>query len=364
MYILDRYIIKELAGPFVFGLAAFTCILAGSTVLFYYIGEAVKYGIPILTILQVIIYKLPGVIAYAFPMSTLLAAILAFSRLSADLEIMALRAAGIGFNRLIIPVILLGVLISGVSLWFNESVVPRSAESAQNIMRSFKDDFKPKIKQNVNFTEYDPKTKDPVRTINVAAVEDDMLKNVTVAEFENGKLARIIRAKSGKWNNTGQWIFYDGIMHYFPTENKKRVTIIEFKKEFVDIKINPTDLTKRKKYLEEMTILDLKERIDFKTRTGDDPTEDKVYFHLRLSVPFACLIFSILGATVGLRPHRSSSAIGLGISLVVIIIYYILLSVSMGMGLAHAIPPSLAAWLPNIVIGSAAFYLLRRIATQ
>ena len=77
MTILDRYLIKELLVPFIFGIASFTFILAGSTVLFPMIGESAKYGIPPGDVLQIIIYKLPLIIAYAFPMSTLLATIMA-----------------------------------------------------------------------------------------------------------------------------------------------------------------------------------------------------------------------------------------------------------------------------------------------
>ena len=48
MTILDRYIVKELTFPFIFGVIAFTFILSGSTILFALIGEAVKYNIPFL----------------------------------------------------------------------------------------------------------------------------------------------------------------------------------------------------------------------------------------------------------------------------------------------------------------------------
>ena len=118
--ILDRYLIKELIGPFLFGIAAFTFILSGSTVLFALIGEAIRNNIPMGIILQLFLYKLPYMIVLSFPMSTLLATIIAFGRLSADSEILAFRAGGIAFSRLVTPIFLTGLFVSLLTIWFNE----------------------------------------------------------------------------------------------------------------------------------------------------------------------------------------------------------------------------------------------------
>ena len=99
-------------------------------------------------------------------------------------------------------------------------------------------------------------------------------------------------------------------------------------------------------------------------KTGQDSTEDKLHYYFKFSIPFACLIFSILGVCVGLRPHRSSSAIGLGVSILIVIIYYILFSISMGLGLSKILNPVVAAWTPNMVIGIAGFILFKEVAYQ
>ncbi len=361
--ILDRYLVKELIGPFVFGVAAFSCILAGSSVLFYLIGDAIKYGIPIWAVVQLFVYKLPNIIVFAFPMSMLLATIIAFGRLSSDLEIMALRAGGVGFARLIVPVVCVGFFVSILTIWFNESVVPRSSHSAEILIKVFTEKNEPHIKQNINFTEYD-KYKLPLRIINVQEVDRDLLKHITVAEYETGKLARVVTSETGKWLKDGGWEFYQGVMHCFSVDNPRKVLVIEFKKELIDIQVNPLDFTKRTKNVEEMTSKELLQSIHNQKKLGQDPIQDIMKFHMKFSIPFASLIFSLLGASVGLRPYRSSSALGLGISLVVILIYYVLLSIGMGLGMGHVLPPLVATWIPNCVVGLAALYLLKRIAYQ
>jgi lipopolysaccharide export system permease protein len=362
MTILDRYLIKELLIPFIFGLASFTFILAGSTVLFPMIGEAAKYGIPVSDVLAIILYKMPVIIAYAFPMSTLLASIMAFSRLSSDLEIMAFRAGGISFFRLLVPVILVGFIISLATIGFNEYIVPNAANSAQLVFRSYRDKQSPTIKQNINFTEYD-KQGLPSRVINVGEIDQGLLKSVTVAEYESGQLIRLVRSNSGRWKPSGGWEFFNGVMHNFPLSDKRKVMVIEFEKEFINIQLNPLDLTKRKKTFEEMSARELKGRIVLETKLGNDVTHDLVNYHMKFSVPFACLIFSILGASVGLRPHRSTSAMGIGFSLMIILCYYLLIALGMGLGLAHVLSPVIAAWFPNIIIVLIGLGFLKKIST-
>jgi lipopolysaccharide export system permease protein len=145
-------------------------------------------------------------------------------------------------------------------------------------------------------------------------------------------------------------------------QNKGKISYLEFKKEYVDIQLNPLDFTKREKNITEMNAKELKNNISFKNKTGVDTTGDSVRYYMRFAIPFASLIFTILGVSIGIKPQRSSSTIGFGLSLIIIIIYYILISLSMYLGLLHILPPILAAWTPNIVIFSAGFFLLNRMA--
>ncbi len=362
MALVDRYLVKELIGPFIFGVSAFTSILAGSTILFALIGEVIKYQIPVIDFLQLFVYKLPYVIVLSFPMATLLSTILAFGRLSSDGEIMAFRASGVSFLRLVIPIFLAGFFISLTTIGINELIVPRAAHSAELLFRSYSERTQPTIKQNINFTEYADGL--PSRIINVAALDKGRLTGITVAEFEKGRLCRLIRASEGSWLPDGGWAFYNGIMHSFNDATPQRLTVIRFQEEVIDLNINPIDLSKRKKNMEEMNSRELQTQIALQKKLGQDPINDVMNFHLKFAIPFASLIFSILGASVGLRPHRSSSALGLGISLIIILIYYVLLAIGMGLGLSRILPPVVAAWIPNLVIGGTGIYLLKKLSYQ
>lgn len=363
MLIFDRYLLKELIGPFIFGISAFSCILAGSTILFPLVSAAVKYNISVAIILQLFLYRLPSVIVFTLPMSTLLATIMAISRLNSDMEIIAFRASGISLYRIAGPIALGGLCISLLTIGFNEQIVPRANHSAEKILYSITQGNQPKIRKNINFTEYDENHL-PVRIINVLEVKGSVLTHIFVAEYEKGQLARLIHADSGKWLPSGGWEFYNGEMHNFSALESGKIQYIEFKKEYIDIQLNPLDLTKREKTMEEMNAKELKKKILMKVRTGDDATNDWVNYHMRFSIPFASLIFSVLGVSIGVKPQRSSSTIGFGISLIIIVVYYVLISISMYLGLSHFLTPPISAWLPNFAIGSVGLFMLGRMTYQ
>lgn len=356
--IIDKYIIKELLGPFLYGIAAFTAILAGSTVLFRLVGEVVKYGIAFDDAFVLFIYRLPNIMVYTFPMSMLLSTLIVFGRLSADSELIALKSGGISFYRAVAPVLVIGFIVSLLTLTFNELIVPKANVEQERMFQKLINQGSPPLRRNVNYTEYDDITGYPTRIINALQVEGREMTAVTIAEFEQGRLVRVIRSDKATWLKKGSWEFRDGIMHNFLEEDKTKLIVIEFKKEIINLDQTPSSITEKEKIPEEMNAYELSQMIQAMKKRGQDTKNLEVQLQLKFSVPFACFIFVLFGAPLGLKPHRGDASIGLGLSLIIIFGYYILLSICMGMGLAGTLTPFIAAWIPNIIIGGLGTYLL------
>ena len=81
---------------------------------------------------------------------------------------------------------------------------------------------------------------------------------------------------------------------------------------------------------------------------------------LRIAVPWACLIFAMLGAALGSRPQRSSSSVGFGYSVVIIFVYYVIMSFSRALGESGTLPPLIAAWTANLVFLVISIWLCSR----
>jgi lipopolysaccharide export system permease protein len=358
--IIDRYITKELFDPFIFGLGSFTAILSASMSLFELVQAVVIRGMPLSVAMQIFIYQLPSVMVYIFPMATLLAALLAFTRLSGDSEIIAFRASGISLYRLIIPLIFVGVIISLVTLLFQEIVVPASSQSAKNLLVETAAKRAPKLQENIFVPELE---KGKLKRIFYARrMEGKTMAGVIVQEFSEGELSQIINADEAQWEpGLNQWLFKNGVI-YLLAESGDYRHLIKFKEQYISIKYSPADFYIGDKDPKEMSYTVLKDYLQLKERMGADVTDLKIQLNMKLAIPFASLVFVLIGAPLGLTPKRASSSTGLGLSIIVIFIYYILMFLSMSLGELKILPAALSAWLPNLITAGLGFYLINQKA--
>jgi lipopolysaccharide export system permease protein len=357
--IIDRYIIKELFDPFLFGLGAFTVILSAGMIMLDLVRAVAERGMPILTAGQVFIYRLPGTAVFIFPMATLLAALLAFAKFSSQSEIVAFKAGGVSLYRIIVPVLAFGLAISLVTLLFYEAVVPRANLAATNLMVETQARKSVKIQRNVLIPEIE---NDELKRMYIAGkLKGDIMEDVIVEEFSEGKLSQIINAKEAKWDKEkNTWLFKNGII-YLLSDSGEYKHLIRFKEQYMMIKYTPADFYMGERKAEEMNMAELKKFIKLKKKMGEDTAELLVQYYLKGAVPFSCLVFVLLGAPLGLSPQRSSSSIGLGLSVLIVFFYYLLLFICIVIG-AKLWPPMIAAWLPNIITGGIGAYILNKSA--
>ncbi|OGC04249.1 hypothetical protein A2276_06585 [candidate division WOR-1 bacterium RIFOXYA12_FULL_43_27] len=356
--LIDRYVIKELFDPFIFGLLSFSLILSASMVMFELVRAVVLQGMPLLIALKIFIFRLPSVMVYIFPMATLLAALLGFARLSKDSEVTAFRAGGISLNRLIYPVIAFGIAISLINLVFSEIVVPQANTAARNLVIESALEKAPKIQENVFVPEFN---RGALRRVFYAKkLENSVLKSVIVQEFSNGILSQIINAKEALWDPEKKtWLFKNGII-YILSEDGEYKHLIRFDEQSVAIKFSPEEIFRDDSKPEEMSIIALRRHIELKEKMGEKVTGAKIHLNLKIAIPFASLVFVLLGAPLGLSPRRASSSIGLGLSIIVVFAYYVAMFFGMALGELELISPSLAAWLPNIITALISWYFINK----
>ncbi|GAB6099436.1 LptF/LptG family permease [Halanaerocella petrolearia] len=351
MKIVYRYLLRELIQPFLFGVFAFTSIFVGSDVLISLAEMMMKYGVPLLTTVKLFFLSLPQIIVWTFPMSTLLATLLAFGRLSGDSEIIALKAGGVSLIRLIVPVLAVALLVSGLTILFNNTLVPASKNAYEEIVWELKHGKQmPKTQSNLRISPVDNKT----GKINFVLTADKFdgrtqtLKGVTWQNYEDGKLAMIIQAKKARWQKD-KWVFINGTSYNITEEG--RVPQTDFQQLNMQNRLprTPNQIARNQKEPEEMTLNELREHIQLMKQEGRDIRKLLVTYYQRYAIPFASFIFALVGAPLGLKPNRSGSSIGLGLSIIVIFIYYTLMTIGSALGQAGNLTPWLGAWLQNIV---------------
>lgn len=347
--IVDRYLISELLGPFLFGVGAFTAIMTATSVLFELITLMVRFGLPVVTVVQVLSLRMPEMVFYTFPMSMLLASLLSFGRLSGDHEITALKAAGVSLFRIIAPIAMVSLLVSVLTVALNEFVVPGAGWAAKNILYEAQHQKKlPTTRKNVFYQELeDGKLK---RVFYAQRFDGELMRNVLVQEFEGDRLDRLIHADRARWVD-GTWTFYDGTMYQMADNGEYRF-FVRFQEQRVRLREALLDLSTERRSPTEMNLRELAvhiKELETSGQTGSALNELRVQWHQKLSVPFASLVFMLVGAPLGLRPNRSSSSLGLGLSILIIFIYYLAMFTFMALGQTGVLSPLVAAWMPNLL---------------
>ncbi len=344
---LDRFILGELTGPFFFGMMSFTIILVAGGLLFKIADLVIQRGVAIGIVVRLFLYYLPRLIAYTIPMSCLLAALLGFSKLSSNSEIVALKSAGLSFQRIVKPVVIAAFFISISSFLVNETLVPLSERAAANVMvYEVLKKSPPVFKEKVFLKEESGDSLKRVIYINNMELRTGKMKEIVVEEFEKGRLSRVISSEKGKWVN-GSWWLENGKV--FDIDGSGTVNLLfKFNKQALTLDLNPQEAVRSSRSPEEMTIPEIYREIKLRGKTGLDTSELIMILNTRISLPWACIVLAIVGAALGARPQRSSSSVGFGLSVIIVFVYYVILSFTQSLGVAGYIPPFVAAWLANI----------------
>lgn len=354
---------RELTNVFLFGVIAFSSIFAGVGIIPNLVSEASTYGLDLTTVLQLFVGRVPQLMVYTFPMSILLAALQVFGRLSSDSEVTAFRSGGISLNRIIRPALILGLLVSLLALTFNEQLVPKANLYVEYLQAKARNEYKPVFRTAINI----PQFEDGVlkRTINAREMYKHMMKQVTVIEYDQGNLKRVIFADTAGFDAKTGWLFHNGILYMFD-QAEEAITRVSFDKENINLKITPTDVNViiENGSPQQLGFAELSRHIAIKAKTGQDVSKLQVELYLKTALPFACFIFTLLGAPLGLKPQRQGGSVGIGLSLLVVVLYYILMAMGEWLGLIHILHPLIAAWVPNITIGLFGIFLLHKKAQE
>ncbi|GAC1658145.1 MAG: LPS export ABC transporter permease LptG [Vulcanimicrobiaceae bacterium] len=347
--ILDRYMLGELGGTFFFGLSAFTLILAAADILNIEKLVATEHA-PLWAAIEVFLWNLPNFFVLAIPMAVLLGTLLAMQRLSGESEIVAMKAGGIAFTRIIAPLLIAGFFLSLVMLFLREEVVPLASD-AQNYL----------VNEVINHQSAfgrDTTVSAPLpgggRQMTVARGIDKSgtLLGVTLIQYNSaGDPTQIMFADKALFT-ANQWQLNNVSTYRFDSDgslvSNPHVPVTQ-----VDIGQKPTELIKRAQHddPQQMNRAQIADII----RSGQlNESELRKYtstYHQKLALPFSCFVFTLIAIPFGVRPSRGggSASVGFGLAVAIVFVYYIVLSVFSYLGDASLFFAPLTAWLPNII---------------
>lgn len=358
---LNRYILKEITVPFFMVLFVLTFVLLMGKIL-QLMDMMVNKGVGFPDIARLVFYLSPSFLVFTVPISLLIAILMGLGRLSGDNEITVLKASGISLYRLSHPVALLtlvAVLLTSIVGFF---LVPYGNFATKNLLfklasqkaslgireKVFNDDFRglllyaEKIPASGDFMEgvfvYDERTTREPNTIVAkrSYLVSDPASLVVIMRLENGSSHTVDAS----------------LKHY-----RK----MDFSTYDIKLDIASSLSAEKKAQLKASTDMTAGELVArMKGRGLDETTARELAIELnkKFSIPFACVVFAIIGIPLSIRAHRAAKTRGFTIGIFIVLVYYLLQLSGEALAETGKISPLAGAWMANIafvVIGITLF---------
>lgn len=368
--LMDRWLASELVGPLLFGIAAFTTVSLSVGVVFELVRKVAEAGLPLPAALQVLVLKLPSFLVLSFPMATLMATLLSYSSLSGNSELTALRSLGVSTRRLVLPALVVAALMSGLTFIFNDVVVPASNLQADlSLNRALGQAISSQRGDNVLYTRYGTITNpDGSSGSGIAQIffarsfVNEEMQDITILDFSRIGARQTLMAPRGRWNeNKSMWEFYNGRIVSLSNDGSKTVTA-NFQRYLYPLDHGPIDVAELPRDPAAMTVRQALSAERLLQQSGDlkEVRRMQVRIQEKFAFPTICLVFGLIGSSLGVRPNsRTSRGQGFGISVLLIFGYYLMSFVFSSLGIKGTLTPILAAWMPVTIGLVAGLWLLR-----
>jgi len=365
-FLLYSYTAVEILGPF------FASFLIMNSVFFLvklipFLNIVLELNIGLADFVRLFTYLFPNMFLYSIPMAAMMGMIIAFSRLSSDTEILALKANGIGVYSLLPPVILVALVVALVTGYFAIQLIPTGETAMKQLMFQL---AKEKIDKGIKENSFTEALGDVV--VHVEDIDETTGKweNVWVSDMRGQQVPSITMAKSGSMTGDTQKMQVTIILENgsLNRPDGSYTQTVSFDRYQINIPLRIPGFTDEKDLIHQpsssMTMSQLQAMA---TQYGRDTTwgrEKLVQYHKRLVLPVGCLILSLLGLPLGLQARSGKSAVGIPLGLVLFIFYYVFFTVAKNVAEDSRLPVFVAMWLPNVIFLVLTIFLIRRAANE
>ncbi len=355
MRILDRLVIKNFFLLFcLFLLCAPPLFVLGD--LAEHLDDYIDRGLSLGEVSMSYVYMYPLFIQWCFPIAALLGAVFTVHWMTTHREIVAAKAGGISFHRLVAPMLISGVLLTGVALALTE-VVPRTNKISAQILRSeapgrsWRSDFVYRSEKGISWQ------------VDRLTASDGRMTDVVIERPITGDRNGLhLIAEGARFQAEDGWILAQGFMRTISGDSAE--TTIEFDRLIMaDLVERPEELLEVPPEPDEMTYAEINHMAAIIQRTGGNANELLVKREQKISIPVTTLIIILFGTPLATSSKRGGAAFGIGLSLATVLLFMMLLRVAGALGEAGAVSPLAAAWIPNMVFASTGLILMIRVRT-
>ena len=363
--IINRYIFREIALPFVIILFVLTFVLLMGKIL-QIMDLMINKGIRVLDIAHLIALIMPNFLLFTIPIALLVSILIAMGRLSADNEITVLKASGVSLLQLSYPVAVASLMAFACAMVIGYFLVPQSNFASKRLLFELaSQNAGIGIKEKVFNADF----KGLLLYADTVPADGESMENVIISDSRVlGEQNTILAKKAFLVADPKLMILKlrleDGSIHTV-SKDLKNYRKVDFKSYDINLDLSSTlaSFTDESKSSTEMTLSELLERMKKPALADAVVRELAIEVHKKFSIPLSCLFFALLAIPLGITHHRAVKSRGFAVGLIIVAAYYLLRIGGEALVENGRMDPALGVWAPNVLfalLGVFLFYLAHR----
>jgi len=353
---LHLYLLRQVVSVMALSLCVFIGVLLMGSALKDVLALLVNQQVGLGVILKVLGFQIPWLLSFALPLGFLAGVLLAFGRMSADQELVAVRAGGISLAAISWPILLFAVLTCGAAAWINTELAPHCRIASKQLAHGL-------LGKPVDLLLPGRYIRDfPGWTVYIDAKDGDVLKGLLLYGYDDkGKQIRYVEAESATYSmdSTNHSLSIHLINARFflqseegaESESNGEATweMISWGETTQKLDMGDVLGTELKPDLSEMTWRQLRGELSAAQELGLKDGPIIFQMHRQVAGSFACLCFALVGMPLGIRAHRRETSVGIAVALLVALVYYAFQAFAQSMEGSPSAQAHLLVWLPNFV---------------
>jgi lipopolysaccharide export system permease protein len=342
MHVLDRYIAGRFLRALVFSLLVFIAIYV-IVDLVEHLDTFVDARASADQVFRYYLNYVPAIIVLTLPIAVLMASLFTVGGLSKSNELMAMKSVGLSLWRISTPILIIGLLLSGMLLVFAEWVVPQTDQERSDILK-YEIEGQQEDRKTIAYHVYRQGADGRIFRLERYDLVNKRGYGVLVQRIEDSRLIWTVKANEVQWQDSA-WMLRGGEERTFESDEWVPFDSL-LKPEWT---VTPADFSQRDKHPENMGYLELLEFVNIKERSGQDASKERFRLQFKLALPLMCFIIIMVGVPIASSPKRAGVALSFGIAAGIAIVYIFLLRIMESLGKSGDVPPLVAAWAMNIV---------------
>lgn len=354
--IIDRYIAKLFIAFFIGGLVVFLTLFTAIDIM----TNISRFDATATAILDYYTYYMPGIAYTMVPVACLMGTVFTLSTLNRNNELVALFSSGMSLARISAPILSLVVVISGLSFWLGDRVLPYLTQK-KNYVYHVEIRKRPGSYATVKTNRIWYRTHNILYNIKTLQPERSEAQGLTMYYFDSTwHLIQMITA--GKVALKGEtWDLSNGSVTVFERDTNIPLTQ-DFAEKTISMGQDAADLQSTSQPSEILSLSELRKFIERNKEAGLDTLRYEVDYHSKFGFAFAAFVMSFIGIPFSVTRARSGgTAFNIGLCVGLAFLYWTGYNSSLTLGQHGVIPPLIAAWAPNLAVLALSVFLLIRM---